>query len=101
MNEKHFEAMLLANLLADKYGIKRPFAVCAWCKPQSVYDAATGKQLDRLTPAQFAEIDSHGICQECKAAQLAETRARKNPCRRRRNQSAKGKNRRGKSRKSI
>lgn len=42
--------------------------VCAYC--QSVYDDDTGKPIRRLTPEEYAAVQSHGICSECYADQM-------------------------------
>lgn len=42
--------------------------VCAYC--QSVYDDDTGKPIRRLTPEEYATVQSHGICSECRADQM-------------------------------
>jgi len=49
------------------------FSVCAWCR--RVYTPEMILK-DELTPAQYAEIESHGICGKCKAEQLAAARAK-------------------------
>jgi hypothetical protein len=37
--------------------------VCAWC--QSIYDDITGEPIRRLTPVEYATVQSHGICGRC------------------------------------
>ena len=37
--------------------------VCAWC--QSVYDPLTGMPIRKLTPEEYSQVRSHGICKVC------------------------------------
>lgn len=51
------------------------FSVCAWCRKVYTSDMILR---DELTPEQYAEIESHGICGRCKSEQLELARSRKN-----------------------
>ena len=42
--------------------------VCAYC--QSVYDDITGEPIRRLTPEEYATVQSHGICGPCGVDQI-------------------------------
>lgn len=50
------------------------YSVCAWCRRVYTPDII---MTDPLDDKQYAEIQSHGICKECKKSQLKD--ARRNP----------------------
>lgn len=91
MKPKHFEAMMLANLLAAEHKMDYPYQVCADCR--DVIHVAEGKPLDKLSASQYetysemgGDAAAHGLCKKClvvKRAELAALKAsRKNPKRR-------------------
>jgi hypothetical protein len=53
---------------------QKRISVCAWCRRPYTDKGVVGV---KLTDAQYAEVVSHGICQQCKAEMLDEGKAKK------------------------
>ena len=53
---------------------QKRISVCAWCRRPYTDQGVVGV---KLTDDQYGEVVSHGICQQCKADQLAEVKAKK------------------------